>query len=156
MSVCSAEEWDALDIECEALDRDPTFADYSADQSPPTSQAQFVFGRMIIEVQATAKFAAKQQPIAFPGKRADLIDRVLTFAISRSHTDYAQPAPLQKAGHGLRSIIAASCVRRWRMDDLEAREERAELVSRTFALITAKLEDAATLAADCHARERRL
>lgn len=38
------------------------------------------------------------------------------------------------------------------MDDLEAREERAELVSRTFALITAKLEDAATLATECQGR----
>ena len=38
------------------------------------------------------------------------------------------------------------------MDDLEAPEERAELVSRTFALITAKLEDAATLAAESQGR----
>ena len=35
------------------------------------------------------------------------------------------------------------------MDDREAQEKRSELVSRTFALITAKCEDAATLAAEC-------
>ena len=35
------------------------------------------------------------------------------------------------------------------MDDREAEETRAELVSRTFALMTAKCEDAATLAAEC-------
>ena len=33
------------------------------------------------------------------------------------------------------------------MEDREAQEERADLISRTFALITAKCEDAATLAA---------
>ena len=38
------------------------------------------------------------------------------------------------------------------MDDREAQEERAELISRTFALITAKCEDAATLAAECQGR----
>ena len=35
------------------------------------------------------------------------------------------------------------------MDDREAQEERAELISRTFALITAKCEDSATLASEC-------
>ena len=35
------------------------------------------------------------------------------------------------------------------MDDREAQEKRAELVSQTFALITAKCEDAAALAAEC-------
>ena len=35
------------------------------------------------------------------------------------------------------------------MDDREAKETRAELVSRIFALVTAKCEDAATLAVEC-------
>ena len=39
------------------------------------------------------------------------------------------------------------------MDDCEAQEERAELISRTFALITAKCEDAATLAAESQGRQ---
>lgn len=42
------------------------------------------------------------------------------------------------------------------MDDREKLEERAELVSRTFALITAKLEDAATLAAESQGRHPRV
>ena len=39
------------------------------------------------------------------------------------------------------------------MDYREAQQERAELVSRTFALITAKLEDAAALAAQSQGRQ---
>jgi len=38
------------------------------------------------------------------------------------------------------------------MDDLEDQENRAELISRIFALLTAKLEDAAAIAADCQAK----
>ena len=38
------------------------------------------------------------------------------------------------------------------MDDAEDQENRAELISRMFALLTAKLEDAATIAAQCQAR----
>lgn len=38
------------------------------------------------------------------------------------------------------------------MDDREAQDERAELISRTFALITAKLEDAAVIATDSQGR----
>ena len=36
--------------------------------------------------------------------------------------------------------------------DQEEQEERAELISRMFALLTAKLEDAATLAAESQSR----
>lgn len=36
--------------------------------------------------------------------------------------------------------------------DQEEQERRAELISRMFALITAKLEDAATIAVDCQGR----
>lgn len=39
------------------------------------------------------------------------------------------------------------------MEDREAQEERADLISRTFALITAKCEDAATLAAKSQGRQ---
>ena len=39
------------------------------------------------------------------------------------------------------------------MNDSEAQEERADLISRTFALITAKCEDAATLGAECQGRQ---
>ena len=39
------------------------------------------------------------------------------------------------------------------MNDREAQEERADLISRTFALITAKCEDAATLAAESQGRQ---
>lgn len=39
------------------------------------------------------------------------------------------------------------------MDDREAQEKRGELISGTFALITAKCEDAATLAAECQGRQ---
>jgi hypothetical protein len=38
------------------------------------------------------------------------------------------------------------------MDDSEMQEERADLISRMFALITAKLEDAATIAVECQGR----
>jgi hypothetical protein len=38
------------------------------------------------------------------------------------------------------------------MDDAEDQEQRAELVSRLFALLTAKLEDASAIAANCQAR----
>jgi hypothetical protein len=38
------------------------------------------------------------------------------------------------------------------MDDEEDQEERADLIARMFALLTAKLEDAAGIAADCQAR----
>lgn len=38
------------------------------------------------------------------------------------------------------------------MDDPEDQVNRAELISRMFALLTAKLEDAATIAAECQAR----
>jgi len=38
------------------------------------------------------------------------------------------------------------------MDDPEAAQERAELLSGMFALITVKLEDAATIAVDCQGR----
>lgn len=36
--------------------------------------------------------------------------------------------------------------------DEEQRQERADLISRIFALITAKLEDAATIAVECQRR----
>lgn len=38
------------------------------------------------------------------------------------------------------------------MDDAEDQEQRAELVSRLFALLTAKLEDGAAIAGNCQAR----
>jgi hypothetical protein len=38
------------------------------------------------------------------------------------------------------------------MNDPEDQENLAELISRMFALLTAKLEDAATIAAECQAR----
>lgn len=38
------------------------------------------------------------------------------------------------------------------MDDAEDQEQQAELVSRVFALLTAKLEDASAIAANCQAR----
>lgn len=38
------------------------------------------------------------------------------------------------------------------MDDAEDQENPAELISRMFALLTAKLEDAATIAAECQGR----
>lgn len=39
--------------------------------------------------------------------------------------------------------------------DEEQQRERADLISRMFALITAKLEDAATIAAECQRRRTR-
>lgn len=38
------------------------------------------------------------------------------------------------------------------MDDTEVPEERADLTSRLFALLTARLEDAAAIAAECQGR----
>jgi hypothetical protein len=38
------------------------------------------------------------------------------------------------------------------MEDREAQDKRAGLVSRLFALLTAKLEDPAAIAAECQAR----
>jgi hypothetical protein len=38
------------------------------------------------------------------------------------------------------------------MDDAEDQDKRAELLSRMFALLTAKCEDAATIAVECQAR----
>ena len=38
------------------------------------------------------------------------------------------------------------------MDDPQSPTERAELISRMFALITGKLEDATALAAECQGR----
>lgn len=38
------------------------------------------------------------------------------------------------------------------MEDPDDHEDRAELISRMFALLTAKLEDAATIAAECQGR----
>ena len=39
--------------------------------------------------------------------------------------------------------------------DEEQQQERADLISRVFALITGKLEDAATLAVECQGRRRK-
>lgn len=38
------------------------------------------------------------------------------------------------------------------MDDAEDQKQRAELISRLFALLTAKLEDGSAIAANCQAR----
>ena len=48
--------------------------------------------------------------------------------------------------------LVALCVKEGRMEDRESRDERAELISRTFALIIAKCGDATTLAAECQGR----
>jgi hypothetical protein len=58
----------------------------------------------------------------------------------------------EKLGMDFASPVRLRRLRRWRMDDPEDQENRAELISRMFALLTAKLEDAATIAAECQAR----